>query len=124
MGGNLTVYAHDPGGTRVPPGAALTAARRVLAAGLGVPPGKMRPDKVTPRRLNADERRREDREANKREETLTALAGEAGGMRGDYTDAGRAMRAHQETAVFAAIDFPGCGWGADSAIEIHLPLEG
>jgi len=122
-GGDLTIYAHDPEGTRVPPGAVLTAARKVLAAGLGVP-GKMRPDEVSPRRLTAAERHREEREADRREETLSALANEAGGRRGDYATAGRAMQAHREAAVFTAIDFPGCGWGADSAIEIHLPLEG
>ena len=120
----MTIYAHDPNGTRVPPGAALTAARKVLAAGLGVRAGNMRPDKVSPRRLDAAERRREDREVDEQERTLTALASEAGGRQGDYDVAGRAVRAHRETAVFAAIDFPGCGWEADSAIEIHLPLEG
>jgi len=106
-GKDLVVFARDLEGGRVPPGAVVADA--VLNAGVGASPRLQDFGDSRHRDLTEGELVREAAQGRRRQGTLAAVAG---GVLGESED-----------TSYAAFDFPGCGWDADSSVEIHLPLE-
>lgn len=122
-GDDLVIYANDIEGRRTPPGIVQMAAERVTSADLGIhiPTTK----KVSPRRLTAMEQHREEHDVARREKLLTTLAAEARGtVRTSYRYLLGILACCRRTTSYAAMDFPGCGCGINSMIDVHLLLEG